>query len=186
MIQYLTSRVPNRRRLRKRKCFICSCLILRPLQYKGKQPMHSNRNPDTTLDYNHHFHNQGEAPQINVSVTTLLWLATPVDPNSTKLFRILLALVCRWPHNWGSPFIKDLFVSRTMAGSFVVAMPVSNFLRRFVGYRVAMNDLPEDYDFSGISGADGELQMSQRLVSLPVPQYMCMCLIICSLSSVIL
>ena len=65
-VWYLTSaaRVPNRRRLRKRKLFICSCLIQRPLQYKGKQPTHSNRSPDTILplDYNHHFHSQGEAP----------------------------------------------------------------------------------------------------------------------------
>ena len=68
----------------------------------------------------------------------------------------------------------------------MVAMPVSNFLRRFVGYRVAMNDLPEDYDFSGISGVDGEFQMRQRLVSLLILLYMCMYLTICSLFSVIL
>ena len=52
-----------------------------------------------------------------------------------------------------------------MTGSFIGAMPVPQFLRRFMGYRVTMNDLPKGFDFSGIDGASGKIQMCQTIVS---------------------
>lgn len=70
---------------------------------------------------------------------------------------------------WANEYIEILkrknFLIDEMTGSFVGSMPVPEFLRRFMGYRVTMNDLPENYDFSEISGAGGEVQMYQTIVS---------------------
>ena len=54
-----------------------------------------------------------------------------------------------------------------MEESFVGAMPVLQFLRRFLGYRVTMDDLPQSYDFSGVNGTGGELGTYETIVSLP-------------------
>lgn len=74
---------------------------------------------------------------------------------------------------WANEYIEILkrknFLIDEMTGSFVGSMPVPEFLRRFVGYRVTMDDLPEDYDFSEISGTGGEVQMYQTIVRTSCP-----------------
>ncbi|KAK7692027.1 hypothetical protein QCA50_005432 [Cerrena zonata] len=46
-----------------------------------------------------------------------------------------------------------------MTGSFVGAMPAEDFLRKFMRYTRTMPAPPTEYDFSNMSGKDGELKM---------------------------
>lgn len=77
---------------------------------------------------------------------------------------------------WGNKFFAYLelrrFLIDEMTGSFVGAMPVETFLRTFMNYRAGMEStIPDTYNFSEISGVDGENAMYQTIVSSSLSPY---------------